>query len=161
MQVRKESGITLLTLVITVVILGILTAVTVKEIGELMGKVHLETISTDLMLVQAKAKVIAEKVNFNDDESLLKGQQINEITNNEKLNTLLALGVINESEEHFDDYYMWNQETINELDIGITDLEESEFFIVNYETEEVIYSEGYEYTDGVTYYKLSEISELE
>lgn len=161
MQMRSEKGVTLAALILTVLILAVLTAVTATEIGEMMGKVHLETISTDLMLIQAKAKVIAEKVNFNDDESLLKGQKLSEVTENETINNLLALGVMNESEEHYDDYYVWNKETIDELDLGITDVKDSEFFIVNYETEEVIYSVGYEHEDGVTYYKLSEIMELE
>ena len=38
---------------------------------------------------------------------------------------------------------------------------ETDFFIVNYETEEVISSKGYKHTDNNTYYKLSEIINLE
>ena len=43
----------------------------------------------------------------------------------------------------------------------IEKMESSDFFIVNYATEEVIYPKGYKHTDGNTYYKLSQISELE
>ena len=161
MQRKSEKGVTLVVLVITVIILAILATVAIDEIGNIMEQVNLETVGTDLLIVQAKAKVIAEKAIFNNDESLLKGQKISEITDNEQINSLKTKGVISESETNYDDYYMWNKQTIEELEIGITKMNDTEFFIVNYETEEVIYPQGYKHTDGSTYYKLTEITELE
>ena len=160
MQRKSEKGISLIILVLTVIILAIITSITIEEIGGLMRKVRLETIGTDLLLVQAKAKVIAEKASFNDDEALLKGQQLNEITENDSIDSLKENGIISEEETHYDKYYVWNKQTIEELDLGITEMEDTDFFIVNYETEEVIYPIGYDHTDGNTYYKLTEITEL-
>lgn len=72
MRIKNEKGITLLILVIIVVVLGILATIAIGEVGDLMNRVSKETISTDLLLIQAKAKVLNEKATFNNDESLLK-----------------------------------------------------------------------------------------
>lgn len=160
MQIKNEKGISLVILVMTIIVLAILTTITIKEIGGLMRQVRLETVVTDLLLVQAKAKVIAEKASFNDDESLLKGQRISEIQNNEEIENLKNNGIISEAEVNYDKYYMWDKQTVEELDLGITQMEDTDFFIVNYETEQVIYPSGYRHTDGNTYYKLTEITEL-
>ena len=160
MQIRSKNGVTLPVLVLTVVVLIILMTVGVKEVGNIMEQVNLETIETDLLIVQAKAKVIAEKSNFNSDEALLKGQKISEITGNERLQELKSKGIINEADANYENYYLWDKETVESLSIGITEMEEDDFFIVNYETEEVIYPIGYQHSDGNTYYKLTEIVEL-
>lgn len=161
MQIKNEKGITLIILVITVIVLAILATVAIGEIGNILDHVNLETVSTDLLLVQAKAKVIAEKSNFNDDESLLKGQKLSEVIGNTLIDELKTKGIISETEEKYDNYYVWDKQTVEEVEMGITNMKDTEFFIVNYETEEVIYPQGYVYTDGNTYYKLSEIMELE
>ena len=72
MRIKNEKGITLLILVIIVVVLGILATIAIGEVGDLMNQVSKETISTDLLLIQAKTKVLNEKATFNNDESLLK-----------------------------------------------------------------------------------------
>ncbi len=161
MQVRNEKGVTLVLLAIIVIVLSILTTVTIREIGTLMNNVRLETMSTNLLLIQAKAKVIYEKSNFHDDDSLLKGQKVSEITNNDALDDIITNGIISTSEEYYDSYYLWDKQTINELELNIPDMKDEEFFIVNYVTEEVVTSKGYKHTDNIKYYKLSEILELD
>ena len=76
MRIKSEKGITLLLLVIIVVILAILATVAVGQVGDLINQVNKETVSTDLLLIQAKAKVLEEKATFNKDESLLKRTKI-------------------------------------------------------------------------------------
>lgn len=161
MQIRSQKGVTLVLLAIIIIVLGILAMVTTQEIGALMNNVKLENMSTNLLLIQAKSKVIYEKSNFNNDESMLKGQQVSEIIGNTKLDELKTNEVISELETDYTSYYLWDKQTIQELDIGIKDMKDSDFFVVNYKTEEVIYSEGYKHTNGNTYYKLSQILNLE
>lgn len=161
MRMRNQNGVTLVILIIIVIVLAILASVAIGEIGGLINNVQLETSSTNMLLIQAKAKVIYEKSNFNNDDSLLKGQIVSEIENNTKLDELKTAGIISEEETNYDSYYLWDKQTIEELDIRITNMNEADFFIVNYKTEEVITSAGYKYTDGNTYYKLSDILNLE
>lgn len=161
MPMKNEKGITLIVLVITVIVLGILISVTFTQINSLMKHVKLETVSTNLLLIQAKSKVIAEKANFSSDEALLKGEKVSEISGNTEIEALKTKGVISTTEENYDQYYLWDIIVLNEVELEITEMDEKAIYLVNYETEEVIYSAGYTHTDGNTYYKLSEILELE
>lgn len=161
MKIKSENGITLAFLVIVIIVLAILATVVVQEVGDILDQVNKETISTDMLLVQAKAKVLEEKSNFSNDESLLKGQKLSEATGNSTIDDLKTKGVISETEEQYSRYYIWDKQTIEELELSISDMKDTDFYIVNYATEDVIYSEGYKHTDGNTYYKLSEITTLE
>lgn len=161
MIVKSEKGITLLVLVITIIVLLILAGVGITQVGDILEQVNKETICTDMLLIQAKSKVLNEKANFNKDETILKGQKISEVTNNEQINNLTSKGVIDTAEENYAKYYVWNKQVIEELKLGLENIEENQIYIVNYATEEVIYPQGYKHTDGNTYYKLSELLTLE
>ena len=63
-------------------------------------------------------------------------------------------------QEEYDYYYVVNQEVLNEIGLSEIKLENGEYFIVNYNTYEVIYTEGYRDEYKNTYYKLTEIQDL-
>ena len=161
MKIKNEKGISMITLVITIVLLIILTAVGVEEVGDILDEVNKETICTDMLLIQAKAKVLNEKANFNKDETILMGQKLSEVTGNTEVEALKTNGIISETEENYSKYYIWDKQTVEELTLGLENYEDTQIYIVNYATEEVIYPQGYEHTDGNTYYKLSELLTLE
>ena len=161
MKVKNEGGITMITLVITIILLIILAGVGIGAIGDILDRVNKETICTDMLLIQAKAKVLNEKSNFNKDETMLKGQKLSEVTGNTEIEALKTNGIISESEENYSKYYVWDKQVVEELQLGLEDMEDAQIYIVNYATEEVIYPQGYEHTDGNTYYKLSDLLTLE
>lgn len=161
MRVKNEKGITLLVLVITIIVLLILAGVGITQVGDILEQVNKETICTDMLLIQAKAKVLNEKANFNKDETMLKGQKLSDMVGNEQINNLKSQGIISETEEQYAKYYVWDKQVIDELQLGLENMKDGEFYIVNYATEEVIYPEGYKHTDGNTYHKLSELLTLE
>ena len=161
MIVKSEKGITLLVLVITIIVLLILAGVGITQVGDILEQVNKETICTDMLLIQAKAKVLNEKSNFNKDETILKGQKLSEIAGNTEIVALKTNGIISESEENYNKYYVWNKQVIEELQLGLEDMEDTQIYIVNYATDEVIYPQGYEHVDGNKYYKLSDLLTLE
>lgn len=161
MKIKNEKGITLITLVITVIILVLIAAISIGKVGDIITQVNKETICTDMLLIQAKSKVLNEKANFNKDETMLAGQKLSEVTGNSEVDALKTNGIISESEENYSKYYIWNKQTVEEQQLGLEKFEDTQFYIVNYATEEVIYPQGYEHTDGNTYYKLSELLTLE
>lgn len=81
-----------------------------------------------------------------------------EIADNEKIENLKNLGII--TDENIQQFYMWKQAELDEESLNSIKLKDDEFFLVNYETEEVIYSEGYTDEDGNTYYQLSQTLDL-
>ena len=58
---KNNKGITLITLVITIVILVIITAVTVNVSTNFIHVAKFENVETELLLIQGKVKVMADK----------------------------------------------------------------------------------------------------
>ncbi len=111
-------------------------------------KTEQDDIKTEMLQVQGKAKITYENYHVNN-ENALKGQKMEDTTYEQ----LYGISEIS-------NYYKWDLDTLKE--VGITDpiLEEGEFYLINYDEEEVVYSKGYNAEDGNTYYKLSDIKNI-
>ena len=59
---KNNSGITLLALVIIVIVLIIIASISVYEGRELIAKSRVQTLETNMLLIQAKAKSYAEEI---------------------------------------------------------------------------------------------------
>ncbi len=153
MKKIKEGGVTLTTLVITIIVIGILASVTIYTGTNIIKQTSLQNINTNMMLIQAKTKTIAEQAKFNKDTSNYKGTKVSNLTGNEEVEKLKSKNVI----ENIENYYFLSQNDLNEM--GLEKIEIEEGYLVHYETEEVIYVKGLE-ANGQTYYKLSEMKNL-
>lgn len=134
-------------IVIIVILVGVIIWGTQLIIKEADSK-KLETISTDMLLIQAKAKVIFETYHV-DNSNGLKGRKVEN-------NAELELFGINDN----GNYYIWDKEILNELGLKEVQLEEDDFYIVNYDSEEVLFSKGHKEKDGNIYFKLTDIKNL-
>jgi len=146
---KNERGITMVSLVITMVVLGIITGITIFTGMGIIKQVELQTINTNMMLIQAKVKTIAEQAKFNKDTNNYLGDLVSEISGNDDIDELIEVGVIEDSSK----CYLISQSDLNNM--GLNQVDIAEGYVVNYETEEIIYVKGFE-NDGNTYYKLSE-----
>lgn len=169
MKKTNQKGITLVALVITIIILLILAAVGITQGTRIIKDAYLQTLNTNMLLVQGKAKMIYEHNLFNAEEQPLIGKNLSEEIEDEEIKAQIDYlksqeNIIQKNSEHeegqaYSDYYIWTQNELNEVELTSITLDEG-FFIVNYITEEVIYSEGFEYTDNNKYYKLSDTINL-
>ena len=147
---KSEKGITIVSLVITIIVLIILTSVTVTTSTSVIREAKLQTINTNMMLIQAKTKTIAEQAKFNKDTSNYKGTVVSNILDNQKILKLINDGVIDDQSN----YYLLSSTDLQDLGLQKIDIEDG--YVVNYDTEEVIYVKGFS-NEGTTYYKLSEL----
>lgn len=152
-----KRGITLIALVVTVVVLLILSGTILYAGKGIIKNVNLETLKTNMLLMQAKAKVEYEKLSFElSAEELannLTGEKVT--TGSEEANELQKAGVLSADIEK---YYKWDTTILENQAIEV---EDGEYYFINYDGDvEVIYPKGYNHTDGFVYYKLSELKEL-
>lgn len=147
---KNQKGITIVSLVITVILLIIITSVAVNIGTSVIKQANLQTINTNMMLIQAKTKTVSEQAKFNKDTSNYKGTLISDISDNQKILKLVDNGVIDDTSK----YYLLSSTDLQDLGLQKIDIEDG--YVVNYETEEVIYVKGFE-SNGTTYYKLSEL----
>lgn len=153
MKKTEEKGITLVTLVVTIIVMIIITSVGIYTGTSILKQTSLQNINTNMMLIQAKTKTISEQAKFNKDTSNYKGIKLIEVVGNEKIDELVSNHIVEDEEN----YYLLSQNDLNEMELEKIQI--SDGYIVNYDTDEIIYVKGFK-EKGQTYYKLSEMKSL-
>ena len=152
---KKDNGITIIALIITIIIMLILVGVSFKFGTDAVDKARLEDIRTNMLSIKTKAKTIEEKYIFGDINSLAGETMPDEITLPEKLNEEL---------KDKSNVYKWARETLDIQDLSNIKADDNNFYIVYYDTKkstcEVYYSAGYKTKDGSIVYSLTEMQKI-
>lgn len=138
MNLKNKNGITIIALVITVIVMLILVGVTVKIGTDSIDESEKQDIITNMISIKTKAKIVKDKYNFKDIESLV-GTSLTDNTeyNTQAIETLL--------QEEKDKYYIWTQDDLNNQGLTTIKSNKSEFYVVYYGDNtniEVYYSKG-------------------
>ena len=140
----KKKGFFNIKLIIIILTILVLTVITGFYVKNNFYDQKLKNLSTTMLQIQAKVKVINEKNKLNDTEDYI-GKEISE-ENLKKLN-LEDTGKIK----------VWDSEELNNLQINTVN--ETQDFAIDYETEEVYYLDGYKNDDSMLY-SLTDINKL-
>ena len=158
-MVKDNSGITLIVLVITIIVLIIIASISVYEGKELIAKSKVQTIETNMLTIQAKAKSYAEEIDakiWTEKEDNKDSKRNEEFAKKEFKSPSVEI-----PSEVYDANCVFYQISEKGLtDMGLDDLK-NEIYIVSYAKDDyknidVIYPNGVTYK-RVTYYTLSEL----
>ena len=64
MKIKENRGITLISLIVTIIVLMIIAGITIYNGKSTITQAQLEGLRTNMLLIQAKAKEYVEEVNF-------------------------------------------------------------------------------------------------
>lgn len=117
-----------------------------------------ETIKTDMLLIEAKTKMVAEKIKMKEKDAVYVGKKIEEAKDDEDIKKLQESGIIN-LEEKNNEYYILEKSNLEELGLTAVNLAEG-YYIVEYNSNEIIYAKGIKDKDGNILYKLSDIENM-
>lgn len=180
---KKNNGITMVVLVITIVLLLILAGISINTGSNIIKRSELENLKTDMLLIEVKAKEYVENGNFSlgttfdkiKDEnekskrietakSKLKGT---EIKNSSELNSNLGITEEKFNQEQANQIYYYKLSSQDMKDMGISNEDINGIkgeCIVRYDIKnnglEIYNTEGFKNGDK-TYYSLSELENLE
>ncbi len=140
----RKKGFLNLKLILIILIIIVLTVVAGFYIKNNFYDQKLKNLSTTMLQIQAKVKVINEKNKLNDTYDYI-GKEISEY-DLKKIN-LEDNGKIK----------IWNEEELNKLQIDIEN--SSQEFAIDYATEEVYFLDGYKNNDNILY-SLTDINKL-
>ena len=118
---------------------------------------NFETIKTNMLLIQAKIQVVAEKKAMKEKGADYIGKPIIEMAEDEKVKELIKKDIIDPNAKK-SEYYILTNEDLVQLELQNIQLEDG-YYVVDYKTDEVIYTEGITDLQGNVVYKLSEIKE--
>ena len=156
---KEEKGLTYIGMVFLIILIAILVFGAIYFFRIEQWKANLENVKTDMLLIQAKVKNVSNEQTLEKKENVLIGTKISDMEDNDTIKEFLEKDII-DIESKKNNYYVLDQEDLGELEIDQVQLEDNNLCIVDYKTNEVIYTSGFLYTDGNTYYKLSDIEKL-
>ena len=156
MKDQKGISHTLLTIIVLAIIICAFFGI--KEIVKERKDSKITDLTTDMLLVQGKIRVISQENTMKKDERPLIGKKLSDRLDDEKIKKLIDKEVIKQDEEKYDSYFVIDNDALAELNLTI-DLK-GEYYIVNYSTYEVIHTKGME-IEGETKYKLSQLNEYQ
>lgn len=156
---KNEKGMGHLMLILCIICIIFIAVGAIYVSYHLLENQVIETYKTDMLLIQGKVKVLSEEAIVQKNEALLVGRKITDCLEIEEIKTLLEKGIISQDEENFENYYVLEKVNLEEMQLPTIRLEKG-YYVVNYNTDEIIYSEGMKKGKD-RYYQLSELEQLE
>ena len=145
----------------TLILLLIIIALTILGlylIQQQYQKAKLQTIKTNMSLIELKAKEYIHKQKTEGKEISYLGTKLSEWQENNLKDDMKNHSVISEEEQ--EKYFVLSEEDLEQLNVGFGN-EKDAYYLINYETSEVVISSGYKIEKDTILYKLSELIEQE
>lgn len=138
---KKENGLSMIALILIVVIISVAITIGVKHIKVYIANEKDEDIKTNMLLIQGKITEIANKHVIDEAENGLIGIKLNLESEENEYNISDELKEILINLEGAD-LYILTKEDLENLSIKDIEVNKDEFYIVDYNSEEVYYSLG-------------------
>ena len=156
---KSENGLGLIGTIFLMIVIGLLVFGVVYFMRIQYAKESFEDLKTDMLLVQAKVKTIAGEYTLSKKEEELIGTPLKGMQEDEIIKTFLEKNSI-DMEEKNSKYYVLNGQNLQDMDLKKVTLPENTYYVVNYTNYEVFITNGFTYSNGNTYYSLTQIEEL-
>ena len=147
---KNQRGIALVALILVIIVIGIVVFIGFKYANNYIENEEKEDIKTTMLTIQGKITNIQNK-HIVDESNSLKGTKI-DLENNQteyNINEELKKSLLTIENPEL---YILNEDELNELGVKVIVINDTEFYVVEYNTKEVFYSLG---VNGK--YKLSEM----
>ena len=150
----SNKGITIISLIITIIIMLILATVVIQFGTKEIEKAKLDDLKETMLLIKVRAKIVIDKEEFGESYNNAGMVKVSETTNYDLSSLQSVLNTI----EDISNLYIWEQTAMDNYNIDV-EITSTEFFVIDYSTGEIYYSLGYSNDTG-TYYSLTDIQEL-
>lgn len=161
---RENKGVTLVALVITVIVLGIIASISIYSGKEMIKSANLEALKTNMLMIQAKAREYVEEVSFKMGPTPDEGRRPE--IRAEVYETTAKLQKASESGENIpsqiptDNCYYVTPEALESWGLNKIELEEGEAYFVKFD-ETNLTVEVYNNIGFNNVYSLTEIDKIE
>ena len=148
--IKIQRGIELVALILVIIVIGIVVFIGFKYANNYIENEEKKDIKTTMLTIQGKITNIQNK-HIVDESNSLKGTKI-DLENNQteyNINEELKKSLLTIENPEL---YILNEDELNELGVKDIVINDTEFYVVEYNTKEVFYSLG---VNGK--YKLSEM----
>ena len=152
---KSENGLSFIGTIILVIIIAVITFGVVYFVRIQADKEKAEDIKTNMLLVQAKVKKISGDYILEEKDEVLVGTKLSEMQDEQPIKDFLSKELF-DADEKDKKYYVLNQQNLNDMGLDNVVLEENAYYIVDYTSSEVYYTNGYLDETGNLHYSVSE-----
>ena len=167
MKKNKDRGITLASLVITIIVLLIIAGISVYSGTDIIKRAKLEELKTNMLLIETKAKECVENANFKlgkidnlgDDE---KQNRINEAKKELKGTEINKADNIDIEKSEYNYYYKLTEDNLKDMGLSNIKLSDTDgLYIVKYDIKNAKVEEIYNTKVYEGKYSLTDIEQIE
>ena len=151
---RKSVIFTYIKIFLVIAIIGVIIFFGIKFFNKEYDKEEFETVKTNMLLIQAKTELIAQKVDIEEKGVKYIGTKISDKKEDERIKKLIDNKVIDIDSDK-SNYYCIDNNNLSEL--GLNDIKIDDYYIIDYKKNDVIYIYGIKDSNGNIVYKLSEM----
>ena len=159
-MLKKEDGLTYIAMIFIIVLIALIVFAVIYFARMQISKENLETLKTNLLLIQGKVELVSQHVDMKEKDTKLTGTKLADMKEDEVIKAFLEKQII-DSESKDSDFYVLKEQDLKDLELSNIQMENGMYYIVDYKTNDIITTKGYTATDGQTYYKLTDIEKLE
>ena len=138
---KKADGITIIALTIIVIVMTIVIVASLKYVKQYMEQQRIEDIKSSMLAIQSVITNIKNKNTVDKENNSLVGTKL-DLENNETEYQITEKLKNELSTEESTELYILNKEELNNLGVKNVDINNTEFYIVDYNSEEIYYSLG-------------------
>ena len=151
---KSENGMGYIKVAIWTIIIAVFVAGGIYFMRMQLEHARAKTIKTNMLLVEWKIKEYEEKQKVAKQDLVCIGMKVSDMQNDPEVKRLIDNGII--GSENYEKYYVLNDEDLQKLDLGISN-EEGSYYVVNYETNDILITRGCKYSKNKILYRLSDI----
>ena len=138
---KKEKGLTIIALVIIIVAVGIIIFAGLQYAEKYINKQEVEDTKATMLAIQTVITNIQNKHIVDEENNLLEGVNLDLENNTTGYNISEKLKESLQTQENAN-LYILNKEELQEHGINDVEINETKFFIVDYNSGEIFYSLG-------------------
>ena len=153
MKNRKSLLATYIKIILVIAVIAVAIYGIIKMVNDGYNKEEFATIKTNMLLIQGKTEIIAQKVDIKEKGAKYIGTEIKEKENDTKIQNLINNNVIDINSKK-SNYYCLDNDNLKELEL---DINVDDYYIVDYKKNDVIYVNGIQDQNGNMVYKLSDM----
>lgn len=154
MKIKNNKGMGYIQVIVIIVFVAIIVASGIYYIRMRLNKEYNETIKTNMLLIEWKIKDYKDKKTASKEEFVGLGSKLSEMQDDNIISELLNKGIIEKGQ--YDKYYILKDEDLANLSLEFSN-EEGSYYIVNYDTMDIVFSKGCKYDKDKILYRLSDI----
>ena len=138
---KKADGITIIALTIIVIVMTIVIVASLKYVKQYMEQQRIEDIKSSMLAIQSVITNIKNKNTVDKENNSLVGTKL-DLENNDTEYQITEKLKNELSTEESTELYILNKEELNNLGVKNVEINNTEFYIVDYNSEEIYYSLG-------------------